>query len=213
MARPTLHDKSETLGRAIHVFWRKGFSNTSIKDLEMALDMRPGSIYASFDSKAGLFTQALSVYATHQADKTRSVIQAQQNPLDGLLTLLCCFAQEKPDGQPSYACFLVKSLLEMENDEGEMKNLIRQHLLAMESIFSDAFSDAISMGYVADPDRPEHAPSRLARMLQTKIIGIRIMSLQLAQNDLLRELTDDCAQFIEELKKSPDTEILVNDGL
>ncbi|MEC4506357.1 TetR/AcrR family transcriptional regulator [Klebsiella pneumoniae] len=70
MARPTLHDKSETLGRAIHVFWRKGFSNTSIKDLEMALDMRPGSIYASFDSKAGLFTQALSVYATHQADKT-----------------------------------------------------------------------------------------------------------------------------------------------
>lgn len=39
------------------------------------------------------------------------------------------------------------------------------------------------------------------------------MSLQLAQNDLLRELTDDCAQFIEELKKSPDTEILVNDGL
>ncbi|MER1578364.1 hypothetical protein, partial [Enterobacter hormaechei] len=69
------------------------------------------------------------------------------------------------------------------------------------------------MGYVADPDRPEHAPSRLARMLQTKIIGIRIMSLQLAQNDLLRELTDDCAQFIEELKKSPDTEILVNDGL
>ena len=27
------------------------------------------------------------------------------------------------------------------------------------------------------------------------------------------KLTDDCAQFIEELKKSPDTEILVNDGL
>lgn len=201
MARPNLHEKSHTLEKAIHIFWRKGFSNTSLKDLELGLDMRPGSIYAAFGSKTGLFTQALSVYAAKQAERMSTVIEAQPNPLDEILTLLYSFSHGKPAEQPSYACFLVKSLLEMESSEDELKQLIRQHLQTMENIFRDAFSQAISKGFLAHPENAEHSPSRLARVVQTKIIGIRIMSLQLEQPALLDELTIDCARFIENLKK------------
>ncbi|MFZ3076621.1 MAG: helix-turn-helix domain-containing protein, partial [Psychrobacter glacincola] len=55
MSRTTLYNRHEALERAIQLFWQKGFHATSLKDIEQALDMRPGSIYAAFGNKDGLF--------------------------------------------------------------------------------------------------------------------------------------------------------------
>jgi len=63
MPRQPLHDRQRSLGRAVDIFWAQGFHATSLKDLERALDMRPGSIYAAFGSKEGLFNEALDRYA------------------------------------------------------------------------------------------------------------------------------------------------------
>ena len=63
MPRATLHNRQDSLERALHLFWQKGFHATSLKDLERTLDMRPGSIYAAFGSKDALFQEALERYA------------------------------------------------------------------------------------------------------------------------------------------------------
>ncbi|MGB2139878.1 MAG: helix-turn-helix domain-containing protein, partial [Psychrobacter sp.] len=51
MSRTTLYNRQEALDRAVKLFWHKGFHATSLKDIEQALDMRPGSIYAAFGNK------------------------------------------------------------------------------------------------------------------------------------------------------------------
>jgi len=63
MSRTTLYNRQEALERAIQLFWQKGFHATSLKDIEQVLDMRPGSIYAAFGNKNGLFQEALEHYA------------------------------------------------------------------------------------------------------------------------------------------------------
>ncbi|MDX1730552.1 MAG: helix-turn-helix domain-containing protein, partial [Aurantimonas coralicida] len=47
-ARP--YDRDAALDAALRLFWAKGYHATSLKDLEAALTMKPGSIYAAFQS-------------------------------------------------------------------------------------------------------------------------------------------------------------------
>ncbi|MBC7184501.1 MAG: helix-turn-helix transcriptional regulator, partial [Marinobacter sp.] len=60
MARHARYDRKTALGKAVGLFWEKGYHGSSMKQIEQALDMRPGSIYATFGSKDGLFSEALA---------------------------------------------------------------------------------------------------------------------------------------------------------
>ncbi|MGU0800458.1 helix-turn-helix domain-containing protein, partial [Pseudomonas aeruginosa] len=51
MPRPARHDRQQALDRAVDLFWERGYHATSMKHIEQALDMRPGSLYATFGSK------------------------------------------------------------------------------------------------------------------------------------------------------------------
>ena len=62
MTRMPAYDRDAALEAAIRLFWAKGYHATSLKDLENALNMRPGSIYAAFKSKQALFLAAMERY-------------------------------------------------------------------------------------------------------------------------------------------------------
>ncbi|MEO0991141.1 MAG: helix-turn-helix domain-containing protein, partial [Pseudomonadota bacterium] len=84
MARPASYDREEVLKKAMELFWSKGFNATSIKDLEQVLDMRPGSIYAAFGSKEGLFNEALALYFENSGHEFQRAMDGAVTPLAGL---------------------------------------------------------------------------------------------------------------------------------
>ncbi|WP_250162665.1 TetR family transcriptional regulator [Psychrobacter sp. WY6] len=56
MSRTALYNRQDALERALlQLFWQKGFHATSLKDIEEALDMRPGSIYLRLAVKMDYF--------------------------------------------------------------------------------------------------------------------------------------------------------------
>lgn len=60
--RPRAFDRDKALETAMNLFWRKGYDNTSIADLTAALDLKPTSLYAAFQSKEALFGEAVALY-------------------------------------------------------------------------------------------------------------------------------------------------------
>ena len=48
MARPRQFDPEEVLDRSMHVFWKRGYHDTSVDDLVNATGVRPGSLYDAF---------------------------------------------------------------------------------------------------------------------------------------------------------------------
>ena len=62
MARPPKFDDDEILDRAMLLFWRQGWSATSIRQLEVELDLKAPSIYRRFGSKDGLARAVLERY-------------------------------------------------------------------------------------------------------------------------------------------------------
>ena len=63
MARPAQYDRDKILDKAMQTFWEHGYHATSISDLVEATRLQPGSLYAAFESKRGLFLAALDHYA------------------------------------------------------------------------------------------------------------------------------------------------------
>ena len=62
IGRPREFDRETALQAAMLVFWRKGFTATSMNDLCDAMGIRSPSLYAAFGSKEALYLEAMEHY-------------------------------------------------------------------------------------------------------------------------------------------------------
>jgi AcrR family transcriptional regulator len=67
MGRPREFDTDEALDRALDLFWRRGFAETSLSDLTEALGVTRPSLYAAFGNKDDLFRKVLDRYSSGPA--------------------------------------------------------------------------------------------------------------------------------------------------
>src|SRR5712664_1647232 len=63
MGRPKQFNREGVLDRAIPVFWKHGFANTTVQDLEQATAVNKSGLYTEFKDKEDLFLASLQRYA------------------------------------------------------------------------------------------------------------------------------------------------------
>jgi len=167
MPRRPNYDKDDLIERARDLFWRRGWAGTSLKDLEAALQMKPGSFYAAFGSKDALFALALEKYATDGRDRLRALAR-QHGPLKALQQLPQIIVEN--DAAPAKACMLSKTLLELHAHNHPLAQDANRHLLGMEAQFAELLKQAQSAGDIDS----SHDPQVLARRYQSDLLGLRV---------------------------------------
>lgn len=198
MARTASYDRNEVLARAQALFWRKGYHATSLKDLEGALDLRPGSIYAAFGSKEALFAETLRIYGQQSRAQLRETLTAAQSPLAGLAEHVRGLGCPPAAPAPSRACMLVKTLLEVPDDDPTLRPVTEEMMRQIEDDFAVAFRAARAAGEL--PDNAD--PARLASRLQAAIFGLRAYAQRSNAQDRIAALADDIATEIEALRRA-----------
>ncbi|MEX0604082.1 MAG: TetR/AcrR family transcriptional regulator [Marinobacter sp.] len=195
MPRIARYDRQSALDKALVLFWQKGYHNASIKQIEHALDMRPGSIYAAFGSKDGLFLEALSCYAKESGDYLSSHMAKYPSIIDGLQDYLREIAMACAPGcpLPSRACMLVKTLLESSNTHPAINHQVNQILDAIEHRIGDVLERAKNNGEL----KPGVDCSRLARLIQAQIIGLRSFAQRNTRARDVVELGEDMANILD----------------
>jgi AcrR family transcriptional regulator len=195
MARTASFDRQVALDSAVELFWSRGYYATSMKHIEKALDMRPGSLYATFGSKSGLFAEALDAYASRSSDDFKQISDNAESVVDGLQRYLRSFAQPCNDDarMPAQACMLIKTLLEVNAEDAALRAQVDAILANVEKRLCQALERAKVMGELrAEVDCP-----RLARLLQTQIIGLRSFPERNVPSDQLTALADDMAAILD----------------
>lgn len=195
MARTARYDRQTALDKAVGLFWEKGYHGTSMKQIEYALDMRPGSIYATFGSKDELFGEALAAYAKHGGTELAGHLAGYDSIIDGLQDYLRKVAAACAPGSttPSRACMIVKTLLEASNTNTELANQANALLAAIERSLADALKQAKARGEL----RPDTDCFRLARLLQAQVIGLRAFAQRDTRARDVLDLGDDIAALLE----------------
>jgi TetR/AcrR family transcriptional regulator, copper-responsive repressor len=62
VGRPKKFDRESVLEKALPVFWRCGFADTSLHELEQATGVNKSGLYSEFKGKEDLFVQSLRYY-------------------------------------------------------------------------------------------------------------------------------------------------------
>ncbi len=196
MARTAGFDRTEALEKARDLFWRKGYHATSLKDLESALDLKPGSIYAAFGSKEGLFSEALLTYAETSRMQSDEIMDKASSPLAGLAAYARSLGGVCDTDVPSRACMLMKTVLEFPEGSGEIRSAAERLLSSVEARFTERFAAARDAGEIGRGTDPQ----RLARRFQADVIGLRAYAQRNAPPDAIRDLAEDIATGVEALR-------------
>jgi AcrR family transcriptional regulator len=195
MPRTARFDRKIALDRAIELFWSKGYYASSMKDIEKALDMRPGSLYATFGSKSGLFSEVLEAYANRGGDDFHQIVDASPSVVDGLKRYLGSFAGACSDDAqaPAQACMLIKTLLEVNAEDTALLSQVGAMLATIEQRLCEALEKAKAQGELRD----DVECPRLARLLQAQIIGLRAFAERNVPRTQIETLANDIASMID----------------
>ena len=195
MARQARYDRKTALDKAVGLFWEKGYHGSSMKQIEQVLDMRPGSIYATFGSKDGLFTEALASYAEQAGREMAAHLAGYDSIVDGLQDYLRNIAGScNPETQsPAQACMIVKTLFEASNTHSLLADQANSILAAIERSLTDLLNQARQRGELD----PTVDCERLARLFQAQIMGLRSMGERHLAPRAMQQLGDDMAAILD----------------
>lgn len=172
MAKSTKFDREQVIDKATNLYWQKGFHGTSMRHLQEVIDMRPGSIYAAFGSKEGLFKETLAHYTQQGLMTLEECCNTEQTILAGLKAFVKELIIVQAEQAPSSMCMLAKTIGELTNDNSELLEEAKNSLKTIESAFQTQLEKAQQLGEI-DLDKD---CALMARHLQIQIAGLRTYS-------------------------------------
>jgi TetR/AcrR family transcriptional regulator, copper-responsive repressor len=108
MGRPKKFNRQGVLEKALPVFWRRGFADASLHELEQATGVNKSGLYAEFEDKEDLFVQSLRYYL--EALEKKGLLTAEPlgwNNIERFLKIGPCSLE----GQKG--CFAISSMREL----------------------------------------------------------------------------------------------------
>jgi len=145
MPRPSEFDRDEVLHRAMEVFWCQGFEATGMPDLVEAMGIGRQSLYNAFESKRGLFLEALRVYQAERAKSLQKVLAGAPSPLAGIETLLISIASATGVAR-TRGCMSVNTATEIGLNDDEVAAILRQGGQQSKADLAAAMAQAKALG-------------------------------------------------------------------
>ena len=171
MGRKQLWDQAEVVTSAMRLFRRRGYLGASLRDIEEATGLHPGSLYRAFESKDGLFRAALDAYNVQVVEaRVRVHLLEPENPVAGIRSFFTSAFETGLDPDPG--CLLTNTAVESFTIP-QAADGVRRGLETIESGFADALTRARAQGRLpADLDIYVSA-SRLLALYQGLLVLVR----------------------------------------
>jgi TetR/AcrR family transcriptional regulator, transcriptional repressor for nem operon len=171
MPRKKEFDPDKALAKAMSIFWRRGYENTSLDLLLREMGIAKQSLYDTFGDKRGLYMQALAYYRRQTNDGLRRLFSARRPVKEGFAKILFGLSSESRE-QHEQGCLLLSANLERDTSDAALASFLRDNQVEVEEIFRQALLRAQKAGELA---RKADAKA-LARFFTVTIQGMRAMA-------------------------------------
>lgn len=137
MPRVKSFNEQEVLSKAMELFWKKGYTATSIQDLVDTLKLTRASIYNTYTDKETLFKRALNSYITTNTESIKTFLNSQSNTKDGFTRLMESGIEESVNDKNRKGCFVVNTTTELIPGDQKILEAVSNNKKAFEAIFYD----------------------------------------------------------------------------
>lgn len=164
-------DTREALGKAMQVFWKKGYKGASLQNLLDEMGIGKGSFYATFGSKRELFLQALK----HFGD-TKSIIHTAADLVakaPAKVAIRQIFDRVIDRGLTKQrACFFGKTGFEFWQSDPDVAQEVTRGVKNVE----DAFHEVLLRGQKEGEIPLDRDITRLSRFLTGVFYGLQVIA-------------------------------------
>jgi TetR/AcrR family transcriptional regulator, copper-responsive repressor len=157
MGRPKNFSREGALEKALPVFWKYGFADTSLQELEKATGVNKSGLYAEFADKGDLYLESLRHYLRkRQEDELLTAKPLGWKNIERFLKLAPCTLE----GQKG--CFSVNSM----NQFAVLPPAAREIVSKSRAFLKDLIARNV------EAEEPAMKPTLLAEMILTFFTGI-----------------------------------------
>lgn len=110
MGRQREFDYSQAVARATRVFWAKGYSGTTMRDLLKAMRIGEGSFYNSMKSKKSLYLECLKHYNDTVTRRRWEALAAEPSARAGVRKYFQAVLDDLDDPKTPNVCLMAGSL-------------------------------------------------------------------------------------------------------
>lgn len=184
--RPRSFDRDVALGRAMEVFWAKGYEATQLVDLTGALGINPPSFYAAFGSKEALYREAIALYLrTAGAGSMKALADTPQlrQAIKGMLLASLGAALASPSAG---GCMVSLGLVNCQDQNASLREYLRDLRSTTTALIRQRLERGVADGELA----PDTDTGRLAAYFAAIIQGISAQAQDGASRETLQGIVD-----------------------
>lgn len=184
MPRQKKYNEAEVTEKAMHLFWKNGYLNTSARMLEREMGINLFSIYAHFKNKDGVLLEGIKLYKQYVKQQLLTPLQQGEATLNNLKQYFYDYLQHISEGEQYKGCLLINTANELGQ---QMKPQIAQEII----LFSEELKNTFFTILAQDGSKNTQLIERQADYLLVALQGIALASkmLQKVQVDNYIEMT------------------------
>jgi len=123
MARSVEFDEELAISKAMDVFWKKGYSGTSMRDLTEAMGINSSSLYNTIGDKHQLFLRSIRHYTESKMQGARQEFHGIRSPLKAIEKYINSSARALIN-EPN-SCLAIKTTFEVATGDPEVQKIIK----------------------------------------------------------------------------------------
>lgn len=171
MGRNKSFDEETALSAAMHVFRERGYEATSIKHLERATGLRPGSLYHCYGNKEELFRAALNHYNEAIVGTRIATYLDSAEGVDGIEAMFIS-ALHEPDGR-TLGCLLTNSAVEFGTAGSSLADGVDTGFSLLETAFQSHVERAQGLGLMSTETTAIATAAKILLLYQGLLVLVR----------------------------------------
>ena len=146
MGRKLEFNYARAIERATRVFWAKGYSAASMRDLLKAMGIGEGSFYHLFGSKNRLYLECLNHYNETVTRRRLEALDAEPSVRKGLRDFFKGLIDDLENPRKPHVCLMARSLSSDVMDEAELGASVKSGMKLFEERISARLEKAKATG-------------------------------------------------------------------
>ena len=168
MARALEFDYDKAIDKATRVFWKNGYSGTSLRDLLKAIGIGEGSFYSTLKSKKQLYHKCLKHYNDTVGRRRAEALLSPSSAKEGVRGLFSILLDDLDDPRTPRACLLARSVSSDVLAERDLQELVQTEIAAFVGALSSRLRSAKDTGELSS----EFDADGVAHILATYVQGL-----------------------------------------
>lgn len=168
--RTKTFEPDEIADAAMEVFWRRGYAATSVQDLVEGTGLSRSSLYSTFESKQGLYQQALIRYQAVTASNV-ALLDSSGDAKDLIRQLLMRILEDELGDRQRRGCLVANASLELAGQDEAIARLVAHNFQRLHK----ALERLIRRGQQSGDIPPGKSPRALAWFFVNTIQGLRVL--------------------------------------